>query len=313
LKKVLLNSLAKAGRDMVRAACVARAKRDARPARSGPGSLATLPSIARSISTALSEYALAQAYIDLVVLPPERPPTVSGARVSWRARLYRAIAQRAAGAASRGGDKRRAREDVPRCAMQLPELYDALGWSIEQARHAVRSKATRREDPPILWLGSATWGQRPSSPNRSLRKSPRPRPKTDDGEDAPIEYEHRSARRRRHRALPLADRRTILAVATVWASHHGGISTLNPRALQLRSLHLGTPLMCLVPNASDADILNAKTARVELVRCPDSVQMTGTRASFVRGGTPRRQTGSADRSRSYHRASRARFGHLVRC
>lgn len=218
---------------------------------------------------ALSEYALAQAYIDLVVLLPERPPTVSGARFlgvpDHVEQLRSVLLSRLVVAGTNA-----ALEQMYRMRDALPELYDALGWSIEQARHAARAKATRREDPADILARIGDMGA-PTEPPEPVVEE---KPKTDDSDDVPIEMDIAVPAPAPSGLLPLADRRAILAVGTEWAPHHGGISTLN-RELCIALAALGHTVLCLVPNASDADVLDAKAARVELVRCPDSVQIGG--------------------------------------
>lgn len=219
----------------------------------------------------LSEYALAQAYIDLVVLLPERPPTMSGARVltvpDYVEQLRSVLLSRLVATGTNA-----ALEQMYRIRDALPELYDALGQSIEQARYAVRAKATRREDPADILARIGDMGA-PTEPPEPVVDE-KPKAKTDDSGDVPIGMDIAVPAPAPSGLLPLADRRTILAVATEWASHHGGISTLN-RELCIALATLGHTVLCLVPNASDADVLIAKTARVELVRCPDSVQIGG--------------------------------------
>ncbi|PSS64481.1 hypothetical protein C6558_13430 [Ensifer sp. NM-2] len=220
---------------------------------------------------ALPEYALAQAYIDLVALLPERPPTESGARVlgvpDYVEQLRSVLLSRLVAAGTNA-----ALEQMYRMRDALPELYDTLDWSIEQARHGVRAKATRREDPADILARIGDMGARTEAPEPAAEE--KPKAKTSDTDDVPIQMNIAVPAPAPSGLLPLADRRTVLAVATEWASNHGGISTLN-RELCVALAALGHTVLCLVPNASDADILNAKTARVELVRCPDSVQIGG--------------------------------------
>ncbi len=220
---------------------------------------------------ALSEYALAQAYIDLVVLLPERPPTVSGARVlgvpDYVEQLRSMLLSRLVAAGTNA-----ALEQMYRMRDALPELYDALGWSIEQARHAVRAKATRHEDPADILARIGDMGA-PTEPPVPVVEI-KPKAETDDRDNVPIKINIAVPAAAPSGLLPLADRRTVLAVATEWTSNYGGISTLN-RELCIALAALGHTVLCLVPNASDAEVLNAKTERVELVRCPDSVQIVG--------------------------------------
>lgn len=219
----------------------------------------------------LTEYALAQAYIDLVILLPERPPTGSGARVlgvpDYVEQLRNVLLSRLVAAGTNA-----ALEQMYRMRDALPDLYDALGWSIEQARHAVRAKAMRREDPADILARIGDMGAPTEPPEPVVEENLKD--KTDDIHDVPIEMDIAVPAPVPSGLLPIADRRAILAVATEWASHHGGISTVN-RELCIALAALGHIVMCLVANASDADVLDAKTARVELIRCPESVQIRG--------------------------------------
>jgi glycosyltransferase involved in cell wall biosynthesis len=217
---------------------------------------------------ALTEYALAQAYIDLAILLPEQPPIVSGARIlgvpDYVEQLRSVLLSRLVEAGTNA-----ALEQLYRMRDALPELYDVLGWSIKRARHAVRAKAKRPEDPADILARIGDMG---------VQTEPvvaeKPKAKRDDSDGIPFEMNIAVPEPAPTGLLPPSDRRTILAVATEWASHHGGISTVN-RELCIALAALGHKVLCLVPNASGTDILNAKTARVELVQCPQSVQIQG--------------------------------------
>ncbi|WP_176439087.1 glycosyltransferase [Puniceibacterium sediminis] len=217
---------------------------------------------------ALSEYALAQAYIDLAVLLPERPPTVSGARMlgvpDYVEQLRSVLLSRLVSAGTNA-----ALEQMYRMRDALPELYDILGWSIERARHAVRAKAKRPEDPADILARIGDMGVLTEPV-----VSEKPIAKTDDSDGIPFEMNIAAPAPAPSGLLPQTNRRTILAVATEWASNHGGISTVN-RELCIALAALGHKVLCLVPDASGTDVLNAKTARVELVQCPESVQIRG--------------------------------------
>ncbi|RYG88149.1 MAG: hypothetical protein EON59_05305, partial [Alphaproteobacteria bacterium] len=94
----------------------------------------------------LSEYALAQAYIDLAVLLPERPPDATGARVlgvpDYVEQLRSVLLSRLIATGTNA-----ALEQLYRVQQALPGARDSLRWSIEEARRNVRSKSVRREDP----------------------------------------------------------------------------------------------------------------------------------------------------------------------
>ncbi|MBD8552553.1 glycosyltransferase [Sphingomonas sp. CFBP 8764] len=222
---------------------------------------------------ALSEYALAQAYIDLVVLLPDRPPTVAGARVlsmpDYVEQLRSVLLSRLVAAGTNA-----ALEQLYRMRDTLPNLYDALAWSIKEARHAVRSKADRREDPADILARIGDMGAPTEQPELIVEEKHQAEVEADDSDDVPIEMDISLPAPAPSGPLPLADRRTILAVATEWPSNHGGISTLN-RDLCVALAALGHTVLCIVPDASNADVLDAKTARVELVQCPNSVQIRG--------------------------------------
>ncbi|MDD1498792.1 glycosyltransferase [Agrobacterium sp. CNPSo 3708] len=215
---------------------------------------------------ALPEYALAQAYIDLVTLLPERTPTVSGARIlgvpDYIEQLRSTLLSRLVDAGTNG-----ALEQLHRMRDTLPELDDILDWSIKQARNVVRANATWREDPGEILARIGYMG----APTEPLAATP-PSAKTDDVSDVSIGMDLPVPSPVPSGPLSIAQRRVILAVATEWYSHHGGISTLN-RELCISLAALGHTVLCLVPTASDAEVLHAKADGVELIRCPASVQL----------------------------------------
>lgn len=231
---------------------------------------------------ALSEYALAQAYIDLATLLPERPPNAPGTRVlgvpdyveQLRSTLLSLLISSGTNASL--GQLHRVRD-------ALPGWRDALDWSIAQARRNVRSNAPQRENPTEILarigdMGVATEEPEPVEEADAGKGS-------DDGEDStdnvdvPVKMNIAVPAPAPSGLLPPAERRTILAVATEWASHHGGISTLN-RELCAALAALGHTVICLVPKADPNDVLEASKVLVKLVPCPGSVQITG-QAQFL--------------------------------
>lgn len=224
---------------------------------------------------ALSEYALAQAFIDLAVLLPERPPEVLGARVlgdpdyveQMRSTLLSLLISSGTNASL---------EQLHRVRDTLPDWHKALNWSIAQARRNVRSKALHYEIPTEILarigaMGVATEKPEPVvEPDASKGDEAR-----DDSEDVPSAVDIPIPAPVPSGLLSSGDRRTILTVATEWASHHGGISTLN-RELCAALASIGHTVFCLVPEADPNDFLEAKKVLVTLVQCPASVQIEGT-------------------------------------
>lgn len=219
----------------------------------------------------LSEYTLAQGYIDLVSLLPERPSPEVGARVlsapdfvdQLRSILLRRLVALGTNVAL---------EQLHRVQRSIPDGKETLHWSIEEARRNVRANHIRREDPADVLLriggmGLASTSAAPPAP-------PGKTPQLDAAADGSIDTDIPAPKPDPSGPLPEAQRRTILAVATEWKSLHGGISTLN-RDLCTALAALGHAVVCLVPEASEAEINDATTVKVKLVGCPQSVGITG--------------------------------------
>ncbi|MDW9610749.1 glycosyltransferase [Sinorhizobium meliloti] len=218
----------------------------------------------------LSEYALAQAYIDLVALLPERAPYQTGARI-LRAPDF--VDQLRSGLlsnlVSRGTNV--SLEQLHRIKQTTRDGQDALQWSIEQARRNVRANHVRLEDPADILARISSMGLAPVS------KEPPPPPEhagSDHLADIGLDTDVPTPKASKPGPLPQAERKTILAVATEWLSHHGGISTLN-RELCKALAALGHTVICLVPNAPESDVNDARSVKVALVGCPESVGIAG--------------------------------------
>jgi glycosyltransferase involved in cell wall biosynthesis len=63
------------------------------------------------------------------------------------------------------------------------------------------------------------------------------------------------------------DKAALLAVATEWASRHGGLSTLN-RELCCALARVGHPVACLVPEAGPDELREAEAAGVRIIEAP---------------------------------------------
>ncbi|MFW2227848.1 glycosyltransferase [Rhizobium sp. CRRU65] len=219
----------------------------------------------------LSEYELAQTYIDLAILLPERPPETSGARVlgvpDHIAQLSSAVLARLVNVGTNAG-----LEQLYRIQRALPHVADSLQWSIGTARQNVRSKTVRREDPAevlsrIADMSMALTGSVPEPAAGSRRDAPSALP-VPTGIDVPTPALQPSG------PLDPASHRVILLVATEWSSSHGGISTLN-RDLCVALAALGHRILCLVVEASEAEQNDARAKSVTLIRARESVGIRG--------------------------------------
>lgn len=105
----------------------------------------------------LSEYDLAQGYIDLVSLLPERPSQEAGGRLlrspDFVEQLRSILLSRLVG---RGTNV--SLEQLHRVKHAVPDGHEALQWSIEEARRNVRANHVRREDPADVLARISTMG-----------------------------------------------------------------------------------------------------------------------------------------------------------
>ncbi|NTC82454.1 glycosyltransferase [Agrobacterium tumefaciens] len=219
----------------------------------------------------LSEYDLAQGYIDLVSLLPERPSQEAGGRLlrspDFVEQLRSILLSRLVG---RGTSV--SLEQLHRVKHAVPDGHEALQWSIEEARRNVRANHVRREDPADVLARISTMGLQ-SAPEE-LQADRGRKSHLDALADGQIEIDVPAPKVREAGALPEAERKTILAVASEWMSLHGGISTLN-RELCRALAALGHTVICLVPDATEAEINDATGVKVNLVACPESVGIAG--------------------------------------
>lgn len=214
----------------------------------------------------LSEYELAQAYIDLDGLLPERPKSTTGARVlgvpdfveQLRVTLLSVLVEAGTNAGL---------QQLHRIDEALPDRRNSLRWSIEEARRIVRAKVKQREDPAEILAKIAEMGSALAESGNVL--PPKGGPTADDTDLVPIEADFPLPAPEPEGPLADGDRRIILAVATEWTSHHGGVSTLN-RELCGALAKLGHTVLCLVPSASQAEIQDAKAHKVDLVAAKES-------------------------------------------
>lgn len=218
----------------------------------------------------LSEYALAQAYIDLVALLPERAPQETGARIlrapdfvdQLRSTLLSNLVSRGTNVSL---------EQLHRIKQTSPDGHETLQWSIEQARRNVRANIVRREDPADILARISSMG----FPRVSAQPPIPPKYNGSDRSAAvEIDIDVPTLKADKQGPLTKAEQKTILALATEWASHHGGISTLN-RELCKALAALGHNVICLVPDATESDVNDARSGKVTLIECPDSVGIAG--------------------------------------
>gem|GEM_PF-3913798 len=220
----------------------------------------------------LSEYALAQGFIDLVSLLPERPSQEAGGRIlrapDFVEQLRSILLSRLV---ARGTNV--SLEQLHRVKRTVLDGHEALQWSIEEARRNVRANHVRREDPADVLARISTMGLQ-LAPEK-LQADRGRESHSDALIDAQIEINVPAPKVRESGTLPEAERKTILAVASEWMSAHGGISTLN-RELCRALAALGHTVICLVPDATEAEINDAIGVKVNLVGCPESVGIDGT-------------------------------------
>lgn len=215
----------------------------------------------------LTEYALAQGYLDLAALLPDRPPDVTGARVlgvpdyveQLRSHLLSRLIEIGTNAAL---------TQLYRIQDELPGSTESLRWSIEEARRNVRRKSLPREDPADIL--ARIEGMRPPLTDSNTTLMVEGADVADDTDAVPFETDIPAPRPAPTGPLVVGEQRTILAIATEWASHHGGISTVN-RELCAALAALGHKVTCLVPDTSDIDKNAAKGVGVKLIECPNSM------------------------------------------
>ncbi|KAA3509206.1 glycosyltransferase [Agrobacterium rosae] len=257
----------------------------------------------------LSEYELAQTYIDLAALLPDQPPETSGARLldvrDHVAQLSATVIGRLVHLGSNS-----ALEQLYRIQRALPALADKLRWSIGAARQNLRSKAGKREDAAeilarIADMSIALAGSEPHPSSGSP-------PDVDQAIPIPAGIDVRARFAEPSEKLDLASRRNILLVATEWSSTHGGISTLN-RELCIALATIGHRIQCLVVDASDVDKNDAIGRSVRLVRTRQSAGITGREQLLLcerddLETTPDIVIGHDHVTGSYARAIATRFG-----
>ncbi len=214
----------------------------------------------------LDAWSLAQGYIDLAELLPERPSTESGVRVlgvpDHVERLRTIIVGRLVEMGTNS-----ALQQLERISTSIPGERDALRWRINETRRNVRANTAIRPDPSDILIEIDAMG-------RTSGRSDDPPTQTveafiDEADDVPIEMDLPAPAPVPSGPLPPNDTRTILAVATEWSSISGGISTLN-RELCKALAALGHAVICLVRSAGDAEVAEARAAGVSLIGCPTS-------------------------------------------
>lgn len=217
----------------------------------------------------LPEYALAQAYIDLTELLPKSRVRGRGPRVlgvpdyaeQVRSNLLSRLVAFGTNAAL---------EQLHRIVDTLPDAPE-IKWSIDEARRNVRQNMVRHEDPAeiLARIGGMSSLAVPETPDLELHPHlMTAKALTEPELEVPVPETAPTG------PIPEADRRVILAVATEWASAHGGISTLN-RELCTALAALGHQVMCLIPDAEPTLVTEAAAAGVTLIACPSSIAIDG--------------------------------------
>lgn len=158
---------------------------------------------------------------------------------------------------------------VKRIAAELPEA-PWLKYQVLDARRAVDAKNWRLRDPAelIATIALSSPGLSPRSTKAAIASAA-----TDVRDEQLIAVKSLSYEGRFDESIELpsvptaATPRRILAVATEWASGHGGISTFN-RELCIALAEVGHDVACLVLSATDREVSDAKMDNVRLLVPP---------------------------------------------
>lgn len=214
----------------------------------------------------LSGFGLAQAFLDLEYLFPEKPKPLGGAReltaIDEVDRVKGALLNQLVDQGTK-----ESLEQLGRIAVAAPDA--GAEWRMEQARRTYRVKARPLPLPSAALAEIATLGAPVEAIAVPVPMSAEPATAVAD-EELAVDLAVVVPRAEPVGLLPESERLRILAFATEWDSGHGGISTLN-RELCAALAKLGHVVWCVVPEASQTEIADALVSGVTLRGSPVSV------------------------------------------